>query len=261
MAEANDVVEEANEEAPVSSVSSSPSSPTSPTSASPPIEEMDKDTLRQELRRLEKEKTLLEQKLTDALQYLASTPVGLRGRLLDDDGFPRSDCDLYAVRTARNTADCTRNDLRALSERMYALLNALHCNTKDEAEQQMVQDAATRRERQAAAEKRAQRMAEVQRVKKLKPCLVVTRVDPGSPAEEAGLGSGMRILQYGAVTQVELLAEGLQVLARETTAHAGLPMTVWVLKPGDLEDEPTDLVLVPQRWSGPGLLGCALDIF
>jgi 26S proteasome regulatory subunit N4 len=238
--------------------SSSPSPP--PASTTPPIEEMDADAMRHELRKLDEEKTRLEQKLSDALQYLASTPVGLHGRLLDEEGFPRNDCDLYAVRTARNTADCTRNDLRALSDRMYALLNALHDSTKDEAALQMVQDAAARRQRQAAAEKRARRMAEVQRVRKLQPCLVVAKVDPGSPAEEAGLGPGMRVLQYGAVTHTELTAEGMSALVKETSSHEGQPMTVWVQKPGELEDDPTDLVLVPQCWNGPGLLGCALDL-
>ncbi|KPA77800.1 putative proteasome 26S non-ATPase subunit 9 [Leptomonas pyrrhocoris] len=233
---------------------------TAPVSPSPPIEEMDADTMRSELRRLDEEKARLERQLTEALQYLASTPVGLHKRLVDDEGFPRSDCDLYAVRVARNTADSTRNDLRALSEKMYALLNALHHSTQEEAELQMVQDAASRRQRQVTAEKRAQRMAEVQRVRKLPPCLVVAKVDSGSPAEEAGLGTGMRILQYGAITKAELAAEGLQALMKETTSHAGEPITVWVQKPGELEDDPTDLVLVPQRWSGPGLLGCALDL-
>ncbi|KAG5508731.1 hypothetical protein JKF63_05229 [Porcisia hertigi] len=224
-----------------------------------PVEDMDTEALREELRRLDTQKVALESRLSDALAYLASTPVGLRGRLLDDEGFPRDDCDLYAVRTARNTADCTRNDLRSLSERMYALLNALHHKTQEEAELQMVQDAAARRQRQAAAAKRVQRMAEVQRVSRLKPFLLVTKVDANSPAEEAGLSVGMQILQYGAVTRAELIAEGLQALAKETATHEGAPLVIWVRKPSELEDDPSELVLVPQRWSGSGLLGCALD--
>ncbi|CBZ25205.1 putative proteasome 26S non-ATPase subunit 9 [Leishmania mexicana MHOM/GT/2001/U1103] len=223
------------------------------------ITDMDKEAIRAELHCLDAQKAALEAKLTEALQYLASTPVGLRGRLLDDEGFPRNDCDLYAVRTARNTADSTRNDLRALNEKIYSLLNELHRQTHEEAQLQMVQDAAARRQRQAAAEKRAQRMAEVQRVSQLKPCLVVAKVDANSPAEEAGLSVGMQILQYGAVTQTELIAEGLQALARETFTHEGAPIVVWARKPGELQDDPSELVLVPQRWQGPGLLGCALD--
>ncbi|GET87382.1 proteasome 26S non-ATPase subunit 9, putative [Leishmania tarentolae] len=223
------------------------------------VGDLDKDAIREELRRLDAQKAALETKLTDALQYLASTPVGLRGRLLDDEGFPRNDCDLYAVRTARNTADSTRNDLRALTERIFNLLNELHRQTQEETQLQMVQDAAARRQRQAAAEKRAQRMAEVQRVSRLKPCLVVEKVDAHSPAEEAGLSAGMQILQYGAVTEAELIAEGLQALARETSTHEGEPLVVWVRKPGELQDDPLELVLVPQRWQGSGLLGCALS--
>ncbi|KAG5508902.1 hypothetical protein GH5_06115 [Leishmania sp. Ghana 2012 LV757] len=230
-----------------------------PSGGASAVEKMTKEALREELRRLDEQKAALERKLTDALQYLASTPVGLRGRLLDDEGFPRDDCDLYAVRTARNTADCTRNDLRALSDRLHCLINELHRQTQEEAQLQMVQDAATRRQRQAAAEKRAQRMAELQRVSRLKPCLVVAKVDASSPAEEAGLSVGMQILQYGAVTQAELIAEGMQALAKETATHEGEPIVVWVRKPGELEDDPSELVVVPQRWHGPGLLGCALD--
>ncbi|KAG5481951.1 hypothetical protein LSCM1_05663 [Leishmania martiniquensis] len=230
-----------------------------PSGGAPAVEGAEKEAIREELRCLGEQKAALERKLTDALQYLASTPVGLRGPLLDDEGFPRNDCDLYAVRMARNTADCARNDLCALSDRLLSLLNELHCQTQEEAQLQMVQDECGRRQRQAAAEKRGQRMAELHRVSRLQPCLVVVKVDANSPAEEAGLSVGMLVLQYGAVTRAELLAEGLQALARETVAHVGEPIVVWVRKPGELEDDPCELVVVPQRWQGPGLLGCAFD--
>lgn len=223
------------------------------------IADMDGAALREELRRLDTQKTELEARLTEALQYLASTPVGLRGKLLDAEGFPRDDCDLYAVRTARQTADATRNDLRGIGERLHALLAALHGQTREAAELQMVQDAAARRQRQAAAEARGRRLAEVRRVARLPACLAVARVEAGSPAAEAGLCEGMRVLQFGSVTAAELAASGLAALAQETATNEGAPVSVWVRKPGELDEDPSELVLVPQRWSGPGLLGCALD--
>ena len=36
--------------------------------------------------------------------------VGMEGSLLDPEGYPRSDVDLYAVRTARNKVICESPD-------------------------------------------------------------------------------------------------------------------------------------------------------
>lgn len=54
--------------------------------------------------------------ITSAMSYLNSTPVGLNEPLVDSEGFPRDDLDLYAISGARHTVACVQNDLRAIEE-------------------------------------------------------------------------------------------------------------------------------------------------
>lgn len=75
--------------------------------------------------------------LTAAMSYLNSTPVGLSAPLVDSDGFPRDDLDLYAISAARHTVACAQNDLKAIEETLYEKLNALHEETRQLAKEQM----------------------------------------------------------------------------------------------------------------------------
>lgn len=216
--------------------------------------------LRGELKQLDAEKSALEMKLTEALEYLRQTPAGLDQPLLDADGFPRDDCDLYAVRQARNTVDCTRNDLTAMNARIFELLNELHADTRAEAQAQMALDAAARRQRSSEVAKRTAKMMELQRVRQLTPFLTVTAVQPNSPAGEAGLCPGMVVLQYGCVLDSTVATQGLGAMATETSEREGQPLVVWVR--ADItngEDDPMELIVVPQKWSGAGLLGCTFE--
>ena len=61
----------------------------------------DYETLRKELLDLEDQKNKIMEQAETLLDILNSTgtpPVGLYGNLVDQEGFPRSDVDLYEVR-------------------------------------------------------------------------------------------------------------------------------------------------------------------
>ena len=50
--------------------------------------------------------------------YMQQAGVGMTGPLVDEEGFPRSDIDVYAVRTARNRVICECVCARACTRMM-----------------------------------------------------------------------------------------------------------------------------------------------
>ena len=58
------------------------------------------ETQRQDLLLLEKKRSEIEQEMAMIVDLLDNMPgkPGIKGRLVDDEGFPRDDCDLLEVR-------------------------------------------------------------------------------------------------------------------------------------------------------------------
>ncbi|RWS03279.1 26S proteasome non-ATPase regulatory subunit 9-like protein [Dinothrombium tinctorium] len=52
--------------------------------------------------------------------------VGMDDELVDKDGFPRNDVDIYQIRTARNKIICLRNDGKALMKQIEEKLYKYH---------------------------------------------------------------------------------------------------------------------------------------
>jgi hypothetical protein len=77
---------------------------------------------RDRLAKLARKKDETEAAVALAQRYLETTPVGLRGSLIDAEGFPKDGLDHYAIRQARHTIDCGKHDLRRINDRMLDLL-------------------------------------------------------------------------------------------------------------------------------------------
>src|SRR5262249_43210424 len=72
---------------------------------------------------------------------------GLHDPLVDAEGFPRSDVDVYAVRLARHKIACLQNDHKAFSKQIEDALIELHASTRiaiprEERHQQLVNSGA-----------------------------------------------------------------------------------------------------------------------
>lgn len=65
---------------------------------------------------------------------------GLRGPLVDEEGFPRADIDVHAVRQARHRLACLQTDYREAQRRLEQLLLRVHAETAEFqiAEQELV---------------------------------------------------------------------------------------------------------------------------
>jgi 26S proteasome non-ATPase regulatory subunit 9 len=186
--------------------------------------------------------------------------------LVDGEGFPRADLDVYAVRTARGQCARLQNDLRAAGAELDAALAALHACGPEAVAAAL---AAAREEAAAAREEAAAAAAAEGAATLREPAMAVAAapvaaasaaasafaavdaVAPDSPASAAGLRRGDRLVRVGG-------ACSLATVAAEVRAHEGREMSVAVLRArSDGEDEELALTLVPRAWpGGQGLLGC-----
>ncbi|CCW71721.1 unnamed protein product [Phytomonas sp. Hart1] len=228
------------------------------------ISEPNVDALKAEALALNEKRGELQRQVQEALDFLDSTPAGRSGLLVDPEGFPRDDCDLYAVSRARNVVSCGRNDLRAVEERLYVILGDLHEATKVEAAARMAADDPGLLASRAEGKELERRLAEACKIGSMPGIFHVISVEGGCPAAEGGLRPQDTILQFGELNAETIQGRdeegrGLRALAEITQEWEGRLLSVWVRS--EDEAEPREIFVVPQRWSGTGLLGCTLSPF
>ncbi|KAJ6559173.1 hypothetical protein DFH09DRAFT_521708 [Mycena vulgaris] len=147
--------------------------------------------------------------------------------LIDADGYPRADIDIYAVRNARIRIIELRNDLVAVMNALALALQAVY----DPA-------LATPEPPQPSTSG--------------KPFARVDGVSPGSPAAEAGLQRGDLVVKFGTLTQQSFSSSSLKPLVEVVAAHENRSIPLKVLR----SEQIVFLSLTPKSWGGRGLLGC-----
>eukprot|EP01065_Artemidia_motanka_P035305 TRINITY_DN43223_c0_g1_i1.p1 TRINITY_DN43223_c0_g1~~TRINITY_DN43223_c0_g1_i1.p1 ORF type:complete len:233 (+),score=77.05 TRINITY_DN43223_c0_g1_i1:47-700(+) len=193
---------------------------------------------------LMKQRAELEQELEEHVSELLATPAGLDGPLVDGEGFPRSDCDLWSVRTHRNRVACLKTDLKQCMKDLEEALHQVHSVAREEG----VADAGQARPKEADPDEalRAQ-------YKTSDPFLLVKSVTAQSPAELSELRVGDKVLSWDGVTASS--AQPLPLVAEATRANEDGQIKVVVRRASGL----VSVVNVrPRKWAGPGLLGCHL---
>ncbi|XP_030073591.1 26S proteasome non-ATPase regulatory subunit 9 [Microcaecilia unicolor] len=161
--------------------------------------------------------------------------VGMDGPLVDIEGYPRADIDLYQVRTARHSIICLQNDHKTIMKEIEEALHQLHAREKKKREKD---EAEARVEAMTQAESLPSAFAKVD------------TVTAGSPASMSGLQIGDEIIEFGSVNTSNF--QTLQNIAIVVQHSEGKPLSVTVIREG----KKVHLGLTPQRWSGKGLLGC-----
>ncbi|XP_077163763.1 26S proteasome non-ATPase regulatory subunit 9 isoform X1 [Paroedura picta] len=161
--------------------------------------------------------------------------VGMNEPLVDVEGYPRADVDVYQVRTARHNIICLQNDHKALMKEVEQALHQLHAHEKEKREKD---------EAEARAEARSQSEAPPL------PFARVNAVTPGSPASMSGLQVDDEIVEFGSVNTRNF--QSIQNIATVVQHSEGRSLSVTVLRRG----ERMHLGLTPKRWTGKGLLGC-----
>ncbi|XP_064553163.1 26S proteasome non-ATPase regulatory subunit 9 isoform X1 [Drosophila montana] len=203
-------------------------------------------TTKARLERLMAAKADLEAQINKNGQILAANDnVGMTGSLVDAEGFPRNDIDIYQVRQARQTIICLQNDHKELMNQIQTLLNQYHAEIAT-TDPELVN-------RASALELNSGREGGGALIMPLntRALVVVNLVSPNSPAEEAGLRVGDKIMRFGSINEnnfKDSLAQIGEVVRDMQNQNVQLK-----IKRGELL---LDLILVPKAWSGRGLLGC-----
>ncbi|KAJ2399178.1 putative 26S proteasome regulatory subunit [Coemansia sp. RSA 2559] len=181
-----------------------------------------------------KQKDTLESEIRDLELELRSHGVSKTDALVDKDGFPRSDIDITTVRQIRRSLIYKQNDLKELMKQVESSLISLHQVIR-------VTGDSSNAEEDVPALKR--------------PFARVSIVAPNSPASEAGLVAGDKIISYGSIDESN--HDELRQLISETTENIQKPLAVVVDRVVDGQPQAKTLVLTPRRdWGGDGLLGC-----
>lgn len=216
-----------------------------------------------ELARLEGERGGLEAEMAEIVARLtAEGQPGLPGgeALVDAEGFPRSDVDVYRVRHDRHRLACLRTDVRALTDAMEAKLVEVHGLMRELPKGFSLAEGGVGAPRAGTPAPGAGRGGAGGQGRAFG---VIDEVSPSGPAEEDGLRVGDLVTDFAGIrlhagvggASGGETAEGLLPKVAETLArNEGKPIQVTVLRRG----ESTTLSLTPRPWPGRGLLGAHL---
>ncbi|XP_064119297.1 26S proteasome non-ATPase regulatory subunit 9-like [Macrobrachium nipponense] len=180
---------------------------------------------------LMREKDQVEQTLKELWDVLKTNHVGMGEPLTDNEGYPRSDIDVYQVRHARHQIKCLQNDHTALLRRIEEGLVSLHSQAR-------------------TVEEDPNGINVPPPSPNLEPFLRVDHVIVGSPANVAGIHEGDQITKFGSVTYENF--RGLATVGQlvQNSVNSSIQVTV------RRNEQKVSLSLTPRQWSGRGFLGC-----
>ncbi|KAJ3298965.1 26S proteasome non-ATPase regulatory subunit 9 [Rhizoclosmatium sp. JEL0117] len=170
------------------------------------------------------ERATIESELSEMLDALKTHNTNMTDPLVDAQGFPRADIDVYTVRHLRSAIIRRQNDHKAVMTKLEAEMHrvfALLQNSNSAPPPMLARGPA----KAAFA--------------------VVNSVAPQSPAATAGLAPGDNVLDFGGVVELANVA---------SVVREGVSISVEVKRGAQV----IKLNLTPQQWSGRGLLGCHL---
>ncbi|KAI0345968.1 hypothetical protein BDW22DRAFT_1353611 [Trametopsis cervina] len=193
-----------------------------------------KETAADQVRALMLRKDAIEAEISSRFEILKANNCTMQTPLVDAEGFPRADMDIWEVRHARVRIIELRNDLNATMESIYKGLQGVYDPTLVINEEPSVPSSSN--------------------PSGLDPFAKVDGVAPGSPAASAGLTRDDLILSFGSLTKASFSSNSLVPLANLVAANENHEIAVRVLRTGD---EIVTLSFTPRKgWGGRGLLGC-----
>jgi len=196
----------------------------------------------------------MEHEMASIAQRLSGPGMpGLKGPLVDREGFPIPGVDLYAVRGDRGRYAVLRNDHAAVTDQIQRAMTDLHASAG------ALRGAASAPARPAESADRAVGSsrddpsgASAAPPPNAKPFAIIDEVTDGSPAHEAGLVVGDQVIFFAGVDARTGSGDPLPRVAAALAANENRPVSALVLRRG----AKTEVSVTPKRWAGRGLLGC-----
>jgi len=195
----------------------------------------------EDYRSLEHKKLEIENEMNDLSQVLVQEGnVGMEGNLIDEQGFPRSDIDIYKIRLTRQRLNCLHNDYKAVLDQIEKVLSVKlsTSNTHENRTNEIITS------------------VNHQANEKLRSFLTVKNISNGSPAHQAGFENNDEIVQFGPFTHTN---GSLNEIAEYVKTKVSKIILVKVKRSTSIGSGGTEmkiLKLEPNTWTGNGLIGC-----
>jgi len=225
-------------------------------SSDPPLGS--REALRDRVKALYAERETLESEMASISERLSAPGApGLRGALVDREGFPIPGVDLYAVRADRGRYATLRNDHVALTAEVERAIADLHASAPSSSGRHADASAPAASAPAASAPAAPSRPPVVAAPPPGSspgiPFAIIDDVTPGSPAHDAGLAVGDRVVAFGGVTaERNPSSDPLPAVAARLAACENVPVPALVIRRGAR----VEVQVTPRRWGGRGLLGC-----
>ncbi|KAL0221956.1 hypothetical protein RCL1_001810 [Eukaryota sp. TZLM3-RCL] len=187
---------------------------------------------RESVKALIEEKDRIEERIGTIVSLLETEALGgsLTAPLVDIEGYPRSDIDIIQIRELRHELICLRNDLAEKEEQIWLGLHSVlppESHVSEETETTTQPD--------------------------VHPIFTISEVQPESPAYTAGLKPGHGVISFGSLSFDSLGVDDYVISAIDIVKQSiNQPITVVVV---NSENVVKELVLVPRKWNGPGMIG------
>ncbi|WRT66459.1 uncharacterized protein IL334_003418 [Kwoniella shivajii] len=205
---------------------------------------------REYARALMQRKDDIEKEIASLKDVLNSHGVTPRTSLTDNEGYPRGDIDIYAIRHARSSLVRLQNDSKTVSDLLAtALQDAFARPTHPNGNASSTSIPSSSQNIAAAP-----RQANGDSIDVDWPEKAIARVNSvafQSPALQAGLQSNDLIYDFAGVTH--LSQGGIQAIGAVVSRSEGVSLPIRILR----QEQKTTLHLTPRNgWGGRGTLGC-----
>ncbi|WWC70088.1 uncharacterized protein I206_104035 [Kwoniella pini CBS 10737] len=224
---------------PASSSSSNPSTTTLPL----PHPEAYEGEPREYARALMQRKDDIEKEIETLKDVLNSHGVTPQTQLVDNEGYPRGDIDIYAIRHARASLVRLQNDRNAVSDLLAMALQGAFSRPSN-SDSQSIPNGNLSHTGTNGHVLPAEQWPE-------KPIAKVNSVAPSSPASQAGLQPNDLIFDFAGVTHNS--QGGIQDIGSIVSRSEGVSLRLLILR----GEQRITLNLIPRNgWGGRGSLGC-----
>ncbi|KAJ8710025.1 hypothetical protein PYW07_009391 [Mythimna separata] len=206
---------------------------------------------RDRVMRLIQDKDRIESEIREQTAVLETNNVGMDDPLVDAEGFPRNDIDVYKVRHARHRIICLQNDHKSLMKSIERGLAEVHkdlIGSNGEGPSVNAAASSNGHTNGTSSGDSVQRMVVDEQA-----FAVVGFVSDGSPADLAGLQEHDEILQFGSVNHQNF--EDMSQI-NDIVVHSVNQRVNVKVKRGSIT---VIMTVVPKPWQQPGLLGCHIQ--
>lgn len=212
-----------------------------------------------EVMKLMAKKEQIERAINDCGHILvANKNIGMTDSLLDAEGFPRADIDVYAVRQARHQIICYQNDLKAIMMEIERGLTNIHAEARTSSNTTTTTTKMANMDISPDSQSPVENVCSSSSMDELMqhdtPILNVTLVMSGSPAEDCGIRINDEILEFGSINSDNF--NELKQISELVTHRQNQSIALKVKRLGRIHE----ITLIPKVWSGRGLLGCNIVI-